>query len=72
MNIEVPSNTPKDVPMDKHNHFKEIMNFLDEMNLDHVFNHFDELTYCEAQWILHSESCSLREIGRYIHLLGKR
>ena len=70
MDIDVPSNAHYDVPMDSQ--FEELLKFLDEMNLDLVFNHFDELTYCEAQWILHLESCSLREIGRYIHLLGKR
>ena len=69
---KVSSNSPKDVPMDRHSHFNEILNFLDEMNMDLVFNDFDELTYCEDQWILNLESCSLREIGRCIDLLGKR
>ena len=69
---KVSSNSPKDVPMDRHRHFNKILNFLDEMNMDLVFNDFDDLTYCEDQWILNLESCSLREIGRCIDLFGKR
>ena len=72
MEIEVPSNTPKDDSMDRRSHFKKILNFLDDMNIDLVFDDFDELTYCEAQWILHLKSCSLKEIGRCIDWLGKR
>ena len=72
VNIEVPAKTPEDVTIDEPSHFKEIMKFLDEMNMDLVFSDFDELTCSETQWILNLGSCSLREIGKCIDLLGKR
>ncbi len=61
-------------PRNKLNHFDAILMFLDEMNLDLVFEDFEKLRLSEEQWIsnLESEESNTQEFMRCINKLGKR
>ena len=65
---------PEAKPRNKLNHFDAILMFLDEMNLDLVFEDFEKLRLSEEQWIsnLESEESNTQEFMRCINKLGKR
>ena len=65
---------PEAKPRNKLNHFDAILMFLDEMNLDLVFEEFEKLRLSEEQWIsnLGSEEFNTQEFMRCINKLGKR